>query len=200
MVEVKLFNKWSFAGITVNDPGLKNYINLKPVILPRSCGRSAAQQFHKSNMNIVERLTTHMFVPGHRGKKHLINSGRCVGNTQSIWKVIIEAFGIVEAKTKTNPVEVFVRALENAALREEITSFQVGGIMVRRAVIASPQRRVDLALRMMTQGAYQKSVGKPKTSAEAIADEIVAAYNYDAQNSVAIREKERIEREAAGAR
>ncbi len=200
MVEIKLFNKWSIDGITVNDQGLKNYINLRPVIIPRSCGRSAAQQFHKSNMNIVERLVTHMFVPGHRGKKHLISSGRCVGKTQVLWRVIIQAFEIVQAKTKVNPLEVFVKAVENAALREEITSFQMGGIMVRRAVIAGPQRRVDLALRLIAQGSYQKSVGKPKTTAEALADEIVAAYNYDSQNSVAIREKERIEREAAGAR
>ncbi|MBU5557906.1 MAG: 30S ribosomal protein S7 [Candidatus Aenigmatarchaeota archaeon] len=200
MTEIKLFNKWSTSGITVTDPGLKNYINLKQVIVPRSRGRSAAKQFHKSNMHIVERLATHMFVPGHRGKKHLLTSGACVGKTITVMRLIEDAFGIIEQKTKANPIEVLVRAIENAALREEITSFQVGGIMVRRAVISSPQRRVDLALRMITQGAYQKSVGKPKTMAQALADEIIAAYNYDAQNSIAVREKERIEREAAGAR
>jgi len=200
MADVKLFNKWSSAGIKINDPGLTNYLNLKQVVLPRSRGRSAAKQFHKSNMHIVERLATHLFVPGHRGKKHLRTSGACVGKTITVMAIIQEAFGIIEQKTKTNPIEVLVRAIENAALREEITSFQMGGIMLRRAVIASPQRRVDLALRLITQGSYQKSAGKPKTIAQALADEIIASYTYDAQNSVAIREKERIEREAAGAR
>ena len=200
MEELKLFNRWSSAGLEVADPGLKNYINLKPTIIPRSRGRSAAQQFHKSNMHIIERLVTHMFVPGHRGKKHYVSSGACVGKTITIWRVINEAFEAVEKKTKVNPLEVFVRAIENAALREEITSFQLGGIMVRRAVITAPQRRVDLALRLIAQGAYHKSIGKTKTIADTLADEIIAAYNYDAANSGAIREKERVEREASGAR
>jgi len=197
---IKLFDKWSLENISVNDPGLRKYISLKPVIVPRSFGRQAKHQFHKSQMNIVERLINHMFVPGHRGKKHLITSGPNVGKTSNVYKIVQETFKMLEQKTGKNPIEVFVRAIENAALREEITSFQVGGIIVRKAVITSPQRRVDLVLRLMTQGSYQKSFGKPKTMAEALFDEILAAYNYDSQNSHAIKEKERIEREAGGAR
>jgi small subunit ribosomal protein S7 len=200
MEKVKIFNKWEFEGLTVNDPGLRNYINLKPVIVPRTFGRTAKKQFHKSQMNIIERLANHLYVSGHRGKKHLITSGRNVGKTFKIWKVIEDSFEILEEKTKKNPVEVFVRALENAALREEITSFQVGGIIVRKAVITAPQRRVDLALRLMVQGSFQKSTNNVKRMADTLAEEIYAAYNYDPQSSHAIREKERIEREAAGAR
>jgi len=200
MEKIKLFNKWEIEGITVSDPGLKNYINLKPVIVPRSFGKSASKQFHKSQMNIVERLANHMYVSGHRGKKHIITSGRNVGKTFKIWKVIEDSFKILEERTKKNPVEVFVKAIENAALREEITSFQVGGIIVRKAVITAPQRRIDLTLRLMVQGAFQRSFNNVKTMAETLADEIYAAYNYDPQNSHAIKEKERIEREAGGAR
>ena len=200
MEKIKLFNKWDIEGITVNDSGLKNYISLKPVVIPKTFGRTAKKQFHKSQMNIVERLVNHLYVSGHRGKKHLITSGRNVGKTFKIWKVIEDTFKILEEKTKKNPVEVFVKALENAALREEITSFQVGGIIVRKAVVTAPQRRVDLAIRLIVQGAYQKSFNKPKKMADTLADEIFAAYSYDPQNSHAIKEKERIEREAAGAR
>jgi len=200
MEGVKLFNKWEMEGITVNDPGLKNYINLKPVIIPRTFGRTAKKQFHKSQMSIIERLANHLYVSGHRGKKHLITSGRNVGKTFKIWDVIEESFKILEEKTKKNPVEVFVKALENAALREEITSFQVGGIIVRKAVITAPQRRIDLALRLIVQGSFQKATNNIKRMADTLADELYAAYNYDPQNSHAIREKERIEREAAGAR
>jgi len=200
MEKIKLFNKWDIEGITVNDSGLKNYISLKPVVIPKTFGRTAKKQFHKSQMNIVERLANHLYVSGHRGKKHLITSGRNVGKTFKIWKVIEDTFKILEEKTKKNPVEVFVKALENAALREEITSFQVGGIIVRKAVVTAPQRRVDLAIRLIVQGAYQKSFNKPKKMADTLADEIFAAYSYDPQNSHAIKEKERIEREAAGAR
>jgi len=200
MEGIKLFNKWEMEGITVIDPGLKNYINLKPVIVPRTFGRTAKKQFHKSQMSIIERLANHLYVSGHRGKKHLITSGRNVGKTFKIWDVIQDSFKILEEKTKKNPVEVFVKALENAALREEITSFQVGGIIVRKAVITAPQRRIDLALRLIVQGSFQKATNNIKRMADTLADELYAAYNYDPQNSHAIREKERIEREAAGAR
>jgi len=200
MVELKLFNKWDTKDIHVNDPGLRNYISLQPVLVPRTEGRSAKQQFHKSKMNIVERLVNHLMGPGHRGKKHHISSGQTGGKNATSMKVVKEALEAIENRTKKNPVEVLVKAIENSALREEITSFQVGGMMARKAVITAPQRRVDLALRLLVQTAYQKSLNNPKKMSTALADEIVFAYNNDVQNSVAIKEKERIEREAAGAR
>jgi len=197
---VKLFDKWDMEGVAVADPGLVNYINLKQVIVPRSFGRSAKKQFHKSQMNIVERLVNHVYVSGHRGKKHTITSGKNVGKTFALWKVMDDMLTILADRTKKNPVEVLVRAVENAALREEITSFQVGGIIVRKAVITSPQRRVDLSLRHIVQSSYQKSFNSKKTMAEALAEEIYAAYNNDPQNSNSVKDKERIEREAGGAR
>jgi len=197
---VKIFNRWPMEGIEITDPGLRPYIGLKQVIVPRSAGKHAKKQFHKSQLNIVERFMNHMFVPGHRGKKHLINSGQSGGKSTTAWKLTEQVLEILEKRTNMNPMQVLVKAIQNAALREEITSFQVGGTMVRRAVITSPQRRVDLALRLLVQAAYQKSVNSRKTTVQALTDEIMATYNNDATNSVAIREKERIEREAAGAR
>lgn len=199
-MSLKLFGKWETEGIIVNDPGLKNYINLRPIVVPRTFGRLTSKQFHKSQMSIVERLANHIFVSGHRGKKHLITSGRNVGQTFSVWKIIEDTFGIIEKKTGKNPVEVLARAIENAALREEITSFQVGGIIVRKAVVTSPQRRVDLALRIITQSSNQKSFNNTKRMADCLADELIAAYNSDSQNSFSLKEKERKEREAGGAR
>jgi len=199
-VDVKIFGKWSVKGIEVKDPGLKAYINLEPKLVPKTYGRFSQQQFYKSKMNIVERLMNHLAVPGHRGKKHKITSGRCVGKTEIHYKIVKEAFEIIEKRTGKNPIEVLVRAIENAAIREEITGYQVGGIIVRRAVVTSPQRRVDLALRMLVQAAYRKSFGKKANMAQALADELIAAYNNDASKSEAIREKERIEKEAEAAR
>jgi small subunit ribosomal protein S7 len=200
MEKIKIFNKWDVEGVGVVDQGLKNYISVKPVIIPRTFGRSAKQQFHKSQMNIVERLVNHMYVAGHRGKKHTITSGKNVGKTLTNWNVIEDTLKILEDKAKKNPIEVLVRAVENAALREEITSFQVGGIIVRKAVITSPQRRVDLSLRHLVQGSYQRSFNNSKTMAQALAEELYAAYMNDSQASSSVRDKERIEREAGGAR
>lgn len=199
-MSLKIFDKWEIENINVNDPGLKDYINLKPVVIPKTFGRFTGKPFRKSQMNIIERLANHLYVAGHRGKKHFITSGKNVGKTFKIWKIIEDSFDILEKRTKKNPVEVFVRAVENAALREEITSFQVGGIIVRKAVITSPQRRVDIALRLIAQGSYQKAFNKPKKMAESLADEIFAAYNNDPQSSHSIKERDRKEREAAGAR
>ncbi len=200
MEEIKIFGKWSTKGVEVKDPGLVRYINLEPRIFPRSGGKYAKQQFYKSKMNIVERLMNKLMVPGHRGKKHVISSGRCVGKTSIQYKIVKRAFEKIEEITNKNPIEVLVRAIENAALREEITSYQLGGIIVRRAVVTSPQRRVDLAIKNIVQAAYRKAFGKKENIVDALVDEIIAAYNNDASKSEAIKEKERIEREAEGAR
>jgi len=196
---IKVFGRWDSSNIEVRDPGLKRYINLEPRLVPKSRGRCRAQ-FEKSNMHIVERLICRVMVPGHKGKKHFLTSGHCCGKWYKAYKLVLEAFEYIEKVTKKNPIEVLVRAIENAALREELTSFQVGGIIVRKAVVTSPQRRVDLALRLITQGAYHKAHRNPKGFARCLAEEILAAYRGDVQRSYALREKERIEREAAASR
>lgn len=200
MTEIKIFGKWSTDGVEVKDLGLKRYINLKSTIVPKSGGRLAKHQFYKSKMNIVERLINKLMVPGHRGKKHVLTSGRVVGKYTIAYKIVKRAFEKIEKLTGHNPVEVLVRAVENAALREEIAAYQVGGIIVRKAVVVSPQRRVDLALRMIAQAAYRKAYGKKEDMVDALVNEILGAYNNDKSKSESIAEKERIEREAEGAR
>jgi small subunit ribosomal protein S7 len=197
---MKIFDKWDIDKIRVDDKGLEKYIGLEPAIIPKTSGRYSSKRHAKHRMNIVERLLTKLSVPGHRGKKHLISSDRTTGKYTTHYKIVKEAFEIIEKKTKKNPVEVLVHAVENAALREETASYQVGGIIVRRAVVTSPQRRVDLALRVITQAAYRKSFGKKASMAETLADELIAASDNDASKSEAVKEKERIEREAEGAR
>ena len=65
MAELKLFGKWDLTEVKTSDVGLKRYLNIDPVIMPRSSGRHSNKQFHKSKMNIVERLMNKMQVPGH---------------------------------------------------------------------------------------------------------------------------------------
>lgn len=199
-MEIKVFDKWSVKEIKIDDKGLEQYINLKPLLVPRSGGRYSKQQFHKSKMNIVERLMNKLQVPGHRSRKHVITSGKAVGKTNIHYKIVKAVFERIEQQTKKNPIEVLVKAIENSALREEITQYQVGGIMVRRAVITSPQRRVDLSLSNIVQAAYRKSFGKRDTMVDALTNEIIGAYNRDGQKSEAVKERERIERESEGAR
>lgn len=196
---MKLFNKWETEGIKVNDPGLQNYINLDPIIVPRTSGRNIRTQFGKSKSSIVERLMNKLMVPGHRGKKHRITSGHCGGKAARAYRIVEKAFKIIEQGTKKNPVEVLVKAIENAAPREEINTLEYGGAVYPQPVEMSPQRRVDFALRLMTQGAYQKSFNTKKKIQETLADEIIKAYNGDGK-STAIAKKLELERQADASR
>ena len=200
LVDMKIFNKWDVSGISVADLGLRNYITIAPSLFPKSSGRLSKHQFYKSKMNIIERLITKMMVPGHKSKKHFLTSGRVVGRYITTYNIVNKAFDKIHEKIKKNPVEVLVRALENAAVREEIAGYQVGGIIVRRAVITSPQRRVDAALRVLVQATYKKAFGKKETIVDALTNEIIATYNNDNQKSDAIKERERVEKEAEGSR
>lgn len=186
--EVKLFGKWSMSDVEVRDPGLKGYICLDPVLVPHTEGRHEKRRFAKSRVPIVERLINQMMRPGkNAGKKMLATN------------IVKRALTIVELKTKQNPVQVLVWAIENASPREETTRIIYGGILYHVSVDVSPQRRVDLALRFIADGARICSFNNPKTIEECLADEIVVAA-YGDPSSYAIRRKEEIERIAYAAR
>lgn len=196
---IKLFDRWDTSEVQVTDEGLKRYVNTENIMAPRSKGRHSDQQFYKGDVQVVERLLNHLYVAGHKGKKHKVTSGHNVGKSEKIWSVIEDAFEIIEQETDENPVQVLVTAIENASPTEEVVSYQRGGVMARKAVIVSPQRRVDFALRMLAQGAYHKRLSADEDAYETLATEIIGAYENDSSIR-AIREKERREKEAEGAR
>ena len=199
MNEIKIFNKWSTDNITVTDPGLIDYINLRPLIIPRTGGRNVKTQFWKSKNHIVERLINKLMGPGHKGKKHKISSGNCGGKGITAYMIVEKTFMEIENQLKTNPVEIFVKAVENASPREEVTTIEYGGARYPKAVECAPQRRIDLALRLMTQGAYQVSFGKKKSIEKALSEEIIKAYKIDPTSS-AISKKHELERQADASR
>lgn len=199
MSELKLFNRWDTSQIKVSDPGLVRYINLRPMLIPKTGGKNVKVVFHKSKNHIVERLINKVMVPGHKGKKHKLTSGHCCGKGASKYKVVEKTLAIIEKRTNKNPVEVYVKAIENAAPREEITTIEYGGARYPKAVECAPQRRIDIALRMFVQGAYAKAFGKKKSIEEALADEIIKAYNLD-NTSNAIAKKLELERQSDASR
>ncbi len=196
---VLLFDKWNLSEVAVSDQGLKRYMNVQPVIVPRTGGKFGKKSVHKVKINIIERFMNKLMVPGHAGKRHKITSGRCCGNTQAVYLAVKKALEIIESKTKSNPVGILVKAVENAALLEEVASYRLGGIIARKAVIVGPQRRLDLALRHLSQGIYKSTFKNKKTLAESIAEVVLAAVNNDPK-CFAISERIRIEKEAEGAR
>jgi len=196
---IKLFNRWETNEIKVEDPGLKKYINLKPIIIPKTCGRNTKIQFSKSKNHIVERLITKLMVPGHRGKKHMRSSGHCCGKANNAYKAVENMLKILEKQLKDNPIKIFIKAIENAAPREEINTIEYGGARYPQAVEMSPSRRIDFALRMFVQGAYAKSFKTKRKIEETLADEIIKAHNCDSK-SAAIQKKLELERQADSAR
>ena len=199
MSDYKAFDRWSVEGIKVDDPGLKKYISLKPRIVPRSGGRNAKFRFHKSRTFIVERLMNKLQIPGHKAKKHTKSSGHCTGKAINTYKIMEDTLEIIEKRTKKNPIEVLVKAIENGAPREEILMIEYGGAHYPRPVEIAPQRRVDFVLRLLVQSSYQKSFNTRKDFVDVFANEIIAAYNLSA-NAMVIAKKNEIERQADSSR
>lgn len=199
MSEIKMFGKWPVEGIAVKDPGLASYISVRPVLVPRTGARYAKQKFYKSKISIVERLMNKLMVPGHRSKKHVITSYSMSGKSMQAYAVVEQVLGMLEQRTKQNPIKVLVEAVENAAPREEIVSIEYGGARYPKAVDCSPQRRIDLSLRYFVQGAMAKSFNNKKTFAEALADEIANAFGRNPA-SQAISKKLELERQAESSR
>ncbi len=157
MSNVLAFNRWSTEGIAVSDPGLVTYLTLDARIVPKTGARYAGKRFHKSKVFIVERFINKIMIPGHKGKKHFHSSGHMTGKGGKAYCIALRMLEIIEEKTKKNPLSVFVKAIENAAQREEIITIEYGGARYPKAVECAPQRRIDLVLRYFTQGAYAKS-------------------------------------------
>lgn len=200
MSDILAFNKWDCSTIKVADPGLVRYITIKPTIVPRTGARYAGNRFHKSKIFIVERLMNKLMVSGRATtKKHKISSGHTTGKGSTVYKVVFDAFTIIEAKLKQNPIEVFVKAIENAAPREEIITIEYGGARYPKAVECAPQRRIDRALKFMAQGAYKASFNRNRSAADALATEIINAFKLS-QTSVAIAKKFEVERQSDSSR
>ncbi len=185
---IKLFGKWSYDNVIVRDPGLRRYICLKPVLLPHSEGRYQKRRFGKAKIPIIERLINQLMRPGRNsGKKH------------KAYNIVKRAFDIIFLKTNKNPIQVLIDAIVNAAPREEITRVIYGGIAYPVSVDVAPQRRIDLAIRWLAEGARNCAFNNPKPIEECLADEIIAAANNDSK-SYAIRKRDEVERIAASAR
>lgn len=186
--DIKLFGKWSMQDIEVGDQGLQRYLTLKPVVIPQTGGRHEHKRFMKSSINVVERLTNNM-----------MRHGRAGGKKAKATSVVRNALDIIHLKTRKNPLEVLLQAIQNSAPCEGTTRVSYGGIVYHQAVDIAPQRRVDLALRFIADGARQVSFSNPKTLDECLADEVISAAQRDSK-SHSIQKRDEMERVALSSR
>ena len=183
-----IFGKWDLGEVVVEDPGLVRYINLKPVAVLHGGARYANTRFAKTRVSIVERLIN-----------GIMRTEHYTGKKSKAYCVVRDAFSIIHSRTKTNPIQVLVRAIENSCPREEATRLRFGGISVPKAVDTSPSRRLDVALRNISKGSVAASVKNRKTAAECLAAELVKASKGDT-TSFGVAKKNEMERIAASAR
>ena len=188
LVELLLFNKYSMDSIEITDEGLRKHLNYKPINLPLSCGKHANQRFKKNEVHIVDRFIN-----------KLMRHGKNAGKKTKIMNAIRTSFELIELKTRTNPVQILVKAIENAAPREETSRVSQGGVAQHQAVDVAPLRRIDLALRFLTEGVLKQSFSNVKTLPEVVADELIAAANNDV-SSQGVKKKQELERIAHSAR
>jgi small subunit ribosomal protein S7 len=186
--EIKLFQKWSFKDIAVVDIGLQRYLNLTPMVAPHSMGRHEHQRFRKAKVNIVERLIN-----------GLMRSGKNAGKKAKATNIVKETFEIVYLRTGKNPIEILVKAVENAAPCEDTTRVSYGGVVYHLSVDVAPQRRIDLAIRHITDGARNASKNNPRSIQETLADELVLAAAKDIK-SAGVAKRNEIERVAQSSR
>ena len=199
---ILLFGRWDTSGVVVRDVSLKDYISLRPVIVPHAHGRHARRHMAKKDVSIVERLVNKLMRSGQGSRKlggrYIRGRGGC-GKKLLAMEIAGDAFEVVEQKTGQNPVQVLVDAVVNAAPREDVVRVQVGGVFVPVAVDVSPLRALDIALRNIALAAFSKSFNSSVSAAEALAEELIAASQND-QKSFAVMRREEIERIARQSR
>lgn len=183
-----LFGKYELSEVVIEDKGLGRYINLEPITVLHVGGRYANKKFGKSKVNIVERLIISMMRTEHY-----------TGKKAKAYRVVQDAFEIINDKTKMNPIQVLINALQNVAPKEEVTTLRYGGISVPKAVDVSPARRLDISLRNLCRGAVQASHKNRKPIASCLAEELTIASKGE-MTSFAVTKKEEMERIARSAR
>jgi small subunit ribosomal protein S7 len=182
-----VFSKHDMKSIKIEDQGLARYINLDIENIYLG-GIYSNKIFAKSKIPIVERLINNiMRTEDYNGKKI------------KAYKVVKSAFELIDKKTKTNPMQVLIDALQNAAPKEETTRLRFGGISVPKAVDVAPQRRLDIALRNICQGSVNATHKSKKSIEACLADELIKASKNDV-TSFAVAKKNDIERVAKSAR
>lgn len=183
-----IFGKYDITEVVVEDPGLKRYINLDPIYVPHTSGRFANKKFGKTKMNIIERLIN-----------NLMRTEKYTGKKSKAYKVVKQAFEIIHKRTKRNPIQVLVDAIQNAAPIEETTRLKLGGVAVPKAVDTSSSRRLDIALANICRGTMKSTFKSKRPISECLANEIIKA-SEGSMESFAVSKRDEMERIAASAR
>ncbi len=104
--------------------------------------------------------------------------------------VLYGAFDIIEDKTKSDPLTVFKKAIENIKPVLEVKSRRVGGATYQVPVEVRPNRKLSLAIRWLVS--YSRARGE-RSMVEKLAAELMDASN---KRGGAVKKKEDVHKMA----
>jgi small subunit ribosomal protein S7 len=113
----------------------------------------------KYNSTVVTKFVTRMMLDGKK---------------QTCVKIIYKALENLKGKTDKDPLEVFLKALDNVKPQVEVKSRRVGGATYQVPIEIRESRREALAMRWMIAAARNRS---GHGMAETLAAELLDAYN-----------------------
>lgn len=112
------------------------------------------------------------------------------GKRSLAYRLIYDAFKLIQERTGSDPLEVFERAVKNATPLVEVKARRVGGATYQVPMEVRSDRGTALALRWLSQFARQRS---GRTMAGKLANEFMDAAN---ETGSAIRKREETHRMA----
>ncbi len=94
------------------------------------------------------------------------------GKKSKAFRIVYDAFDIIEERAKKPPLEVFEQAVKNATPLLEVRPRRVGGATYQIPMEVRPERRLSLAIRWLMQSTRQRP---GKSMAEKLAGELMDA-------------------------
>ena len=120
----------------------------------------------------------------------LVNNIMLDGKKGVAQKIVYGAFDIIKERTDQNPLEVFIKALENIMPVLEVKARRVGGANYQVPIEVRPERRQTLGLRWLVEVSRKRN---ERTMRERLANEILDAFN---STGGAFKKKEDVHRMA----
>lgn len=129
-----------------------------------------------------------MEIPGREVEPDILHGSELVGklvnyimqdgNKNRAWKIIYQAFDLIEDREGEVGIKVFQEAVDNIRPKLETRSRRVGGANYQVPYEVSPDRSTALALRWLVNAASNRNEYNVE---ERLASEIIAASNKDGQ-------------------
>jgi len=112
------------------------------------------------------------------------------GKKSTAEQILYGAFGVIENKTRNDPMAMFRRALENVRPRIEVKSRRVGGATYQVPIEVRPERALSLAMRWIVDYSRARD---GKSMRDKLANEIIDAAN---ERGESVRKREETHRMA----